>query len=132
MKRQRDSLAKILLLQEKLHKLSAWRVAALDRQRIELAAAQQDTIAAIDQDVMSHRLLLESATRRLRLIGNLIELNKLQHAAQTKHSLEQGARAKVVERMVDRVDEKYRKQVERNDLTDLIERALNRPSASSA
>ena len=132
MKRQRDSLAKILLLQEKLHKLSTWKVAALDRQRIELAAAQQDTIAAIDQDLMNHRVLLAGATRRLRLIDNLIELNKLQHAAQTKHSLEQGAKAKIVERMVDRVDEEYRKHVERKELTDLIERALGRPSASSA
>jgi hypothetical protein len=132
MKRQRDSLAKILLLQDKLHKLSTWKVAALDRQRIELAAAQKETIAAIDQDVMNHRLLLASATRRLRAIDNQIEVNKILHAAQTRHSLEQGARAKIVERMVDRVDEKYRKQLERNDLSDLIERALSRPSASSA
>src|SRR5581483_2439442 len=132
MKRQRDSLAKILLLQEKLHKLSTWKVDQLDRQRIELIAAQHDTIAAIDQDLLSHRELLVGATRRLRLIDNIIEINKIQHAAQTKHSLEQGAKAKIVERMVDRVDEQYRKHVERNDLADLIERALSRSSASSA
>src|SRR5260221_14012380 len=99
MKRQRDSLAKILLLQEKLHKLSTWKIAALDRTRIELAEAQRQTIAAIDHDAMTHRLLVASATRRLRTIDNQIELVKAAHAAQTEHSREQGTRAKIVERM---------------------------------
>jgi hypothetical protein len=132
MKRQLDSLAKILLLQEKLQKLSTWKAAALDRKRIELAEAQKQTIAAIDHDAMTHRLLVASATRRLRAIDNQIEAVKVQHAAQTQHSLEQGARTKIVERMVDRVDAKYRTQLERNDLSDLIERSLGGRSASSA
>jgi len=53
MKQRRKSLAKILLLQDQLHKLSAWKLAALDQRRAALEEAQQATIEAIDRDAIA-------------------------------------------------------------------------------
>jgi hypothetical protein len=132
MKKRRESLTKILALQEQLYKLSAWKLAALDQKRAELEEAQKATIEAIDCDAMMNGFLVAGATRHLRSIGRKIEENKAQHVAQSRVALEQGARTKLAERLVDGVDAKYRKQQERSELGDLIERSVAKGSASSA
>ena len=132
MKQRRKSLTKILVLQEQLHKLSTWKLAALDQQRAELEEAQKATIEAINRDSTMNGILVESATRRLRGIDRRIEEVKAQHVTQSKLALEQGARTKLAERLVDGVDAKYRMQQERRELGDLIERSVGKGSASSA
>jgi hypothetical protein len=132
MKQRRKSLEKILVLQDQLHKLSTWKLAALDQQRAALEEAQKATIEAIDRDAMMNGILVAGATRHLRGIDRKIEAVKAQHITQTRLALEQGARTKLAERLVDSVDAKYRKQQERNDLSDLIERSVAKGSASSA
>jgi hypothetical protein len=132
MKQRRESLTKILALQEQLHKLSAWKLAALDQQRAELEEAQKATIEAINRDATMNGLLVEGATRHLRGIDRRIEEVKALHVTQSKLALEQGARTKLAERLVDGVDAKYRVQQERRELGDLIERSVGKGSASSA
>jgi hypothetical protein len=132
MKQRRKSLEKILLLQDQLHKLSAWKLAALDQQRAALEETQKATIEAIDRDAIANGILVASATHRLRGIDKQIAVVKAQHVRQAQVALEQGARTKLAERLVEKVDAKYRKQQERSDLGDLIERSLGKNNASSA
>jgi hypothetical protein len=132
MKQRRKSLEKILLLQDQLHKLSTWKLAALDQQRAALEETQKATIEAIDRDAIANGILVASATHRLRGIDKQIAVVKAQHVKQAQVALEQGARTKLAERLVDKVEAKYRKQQERSDLGDLIERSLGKDSASSA
>jgi hypothetical protein len=132
MKQRRKSLEKILLLQDQLHKLSAWKLAALDQQRAALEETQKATIEAIDRDAIANGILVASATHRLRGIDKQIAVVKAQHVRQAQVALEQGARTKLAERLVEKVDAKYRKQQERTDLGDLIERSLGKNNASSA
>src|ERR1700722_3041745 len=131
MKQRRKSLEKILLLQDQLHKLSAWKLAALDQQRAALEETQKATIEAIDRDAIANGILVASATHRLRGIDKQIAVVKAQHVRQAQVALEQGARTKLAERLVEKVDAKYRKQQERSDLGDLIERSLGKNNASS-
>jgi len=132
MKQRRKSLEKILLLQDQLHKLSAWKLAALDQQRAALEETQKATIEAIDRDAIANGILVASATHRLRGIDKQIAVVKAQHVKQAQVALEQGVRTKLAERLVEKVDAKHRKQQERSDLGDLIERSLGKNSASSA
>ena len=132
MKQRRKSLEKILLLQDQLHKLSTWKLAALDQQRAALEETQKATIEAIDRDAIANGILVASATHRLRGIDKQIAVVKAQHVKQAQVALEQGARTKLAERLVDKIEAKYRKQQERSDLGDLIERSLGKDSASSA
>lgn len=121
-----------MLLQEQLHKLSTWKLAALDQQRAALEETQQAMIEAIDRHAITNGFLVASATNRLRGVDRQIAVVKAQHVKQAQVALEQGARAKLAERLVEKVEVKHRKQQERNDLGDLIERSLGKNSASSA
>jgi len=132
MRERRKSLARIQLLQDQLHKLSTWKLAALDQQKAALVEAQKATIEAIGRDVMSSAALIASGTRHLRGIDRQIETVETQRAAQTRLALEQGARAKLVERIFDRTDAAYRMQLERNALSEAIERSVSRTHASPA
>jgi hypothetical protein len=132
MKERRKSLGKILLLQDQLHKLSTSRLAALEQKRVALEETQRETIEAIDRDAIANRFLVGSATHRLRGIDKQIAVVKAQHLQQARIALEQGARAKLAERLVEQAEAKYRKQQERSDLGDLIDRSLLKNGASSA
>jgi ATP/maltotriose-dependent transcriptional regulator MalT len=132
MKQRHKSLEKIRVLQDQLHKLSTWKLASLDQERIVLEEAQKATIEAIDRDITMSGVLVAGATRHLRGIDRKIEAVKAQHIVQSRVALEQGARTKLVERMVENVESKVRKLQERSDLGDLIERATAKGNASSA
>jgi hypothetical protein len=132
MRERRKSLARIQLLQDQLHKLSAWKLAALDQQRVALLEAQKATIEAIDRDAFSSGVLTENGTRRLRGIDRQIDAVMAQQATQARLALEQGARARLIERIVDRADAAYRTHQERIDLSEAIERSISKARASSA
>jgi ATP/maltotriose-dependent transcriptional regulator MalT len=132
MKQRHKSLEKILALQEQLHRLSTWKLASLEQQRVNLEEAQKETIEAIDRDVTMNGVLVAGATRHLRGIDRKIEAVKALHVVQSRVALEQGARTKLAERLVDSVEAKVRKQQERSDLGDLIERSVVKTGASSA
>jgi hypothetical protein len=132
MKQRHKSLEKILALQEQLHRLSTWKLASLEQQRVNLEEAQKETIEAIDRDVTMNGVLVAGATRHLRGIDRKIEAVKAQHVVQSRVALEQGARTKLAERLVGSVEAKVRKQQERSDLGDLIERSVAKTGASSA
>ncbi|MGA2794351.1 MAG: hypothetical protein ABSE69_12620 [Roseiarcus sp.] len=132
MRQRRKSLAKILLLQDQLKNLNAWKLAALDQQRAALEESQRATIEAIDRDAISSGILVTSATRRLRNIDTQIATLKDEHRAQTQRAQEQAIRARLAERLVENVEAKYRMQQERADLGDLIERSVAKKTASPA
>jgi hypothetical protein len=132
MRQRRKSLAKMLLLQDQLKRLSAWKLAALDQERAALEQAQRATIEAIDRDAISDGILVDSATRRLRNIDRRIATLKDDHLAQTQRTQEQAIRARLAERLVESVEAKFRMQQERADLGDLIERTVAKKTASPA
>ncbi len=132
MRQRRKSLAKILLLQDQLKNLNAWKLAALDQHRAALEESQRATIEAIDRDAMSNGILVNSATRRLRNIDRQIATVKTEHLAQTQRAQEQAMRARLAERLVENVEAKHRMRQERADLADLIERSVAKKTASPA
>ncbi len=132
MRQRRKSLAKILVLQEQLNKLSAWKLAALDQERATLEETRRATIEAIDRAAISGGLLVNSGTRHLHNIERRMAKVKVDHLTQTQHAREQAMRAKLVERLVENVDAKYRMQQERADLNDLIERSVAKQTTSPA
>ena len=122
----------MLLLQDQLKNLSAWKLAALDQRRAALEESQRATIEAIDRDAISSGILLIGATRRLRNIDRQIAILKDEHLAQTRRAQEQAMRARLAERLVENVEVKFWMHQERADLGDLIERALAKKTASPA
>jgi hypothetical protein len=62
----------------------------------------------------------------------MIMTAKVDYEAQSQRVLDQGVRAKVAERLFERVEAQHRAQNERKDLGDLIERTLSDDTFSSA
>lgn len=132
MKKRLNSLEKILHLQSKLHDLTVWRLAAIDQQREALEAAERAMIDVLDRDAIAHGAPAAAASKRLRSIGREIAVAKADYQAQSKRVRDQGARAKLAERLVESADAEYRAQKDRKDLGDLIERSLHGKPSSSA
>jgi hypothetical protein len=132
MKNRLKSLEKIQQLQAKLHDLSLWRLAEIGQRREALEEEQREMIEAIDREAMKNGALLAGATRRLRAVDKQIAGAKADYEAQSKHALDQGARAKTAQRLLASVDAKVRAQEERKSLADLIERTIRKGASSSA
>jgi hypothetical protein len=132
MKKRLNSLEKISHLQTKLHELTRWRLAAIDQKRESLEQDEREMIEALNGDLVGHGAPADAAARRLRSIGREIAVAKAEHAAQSQRVRDQGARAKLAQRLVDSADADYRAEKERKDLGDLIERSLNNKPSSSA
>lgn len=132
MRNRLKSLEKISQLQSKLHDLTLWRLAAIDQQRDALEQTQQAMIDAMDRDMIGHGALAAAATRRLRAVDRQIAVAKADYQAQSRRVVDQGARAKLAERLVEGADAEYRARKDRKDLGDLIERSLGGKPSSSA
>jgi hypothetical protein len=132
MRKRLNSLEKISQLQSKLHDLTIWRLAAIDQQRGALEEAERAMIEAIDRDAIAYGAPAAAAAKRLRSVGRQIAVAKADYEAQSRRAVDQGARAKLAERLVDSADVEYRAKKERKDLGDLIERSLRGKPSSSA
>ena len=131
MKKRLDALAKISQLQAKLHDLTRWRLAAIGQQRVSLEEAEREMIDALNSDAVGVGATAAAASSRLRSIGRQIAIAKADYDAQSQRVLDQGARAKIAQRMVESADAKMRAEKERKDLGDLIERSLNAKTSSA-
>ena len=131
MKKRLDALEKISQLQAKLHDLTRWRLAAIGQQRVSLEEAEREMIDALNSDAVGVGAPAAAASSRLRSIGRQIAIAKADYDAQSQRVLDQGARAKIAQRMVESVDAKMRAEKERKDLGDLIERSLNAKTSSA-
>ena len=131
MKKRLDALEKISQLQSKLHDLTRWRLAAIGQQRVSLEEAERQMIDALNSDAVGVGAPAAAASSRLRSIGRQIAIAKADYDAQSQRVLDQGARAKIAQRMVESADAKMRAEKERKDLGDLIERSLNAKTSSA-
>ena len=131
MKKRLDALEKISQLQSKLHDLTRWRLAAIGQQRVSLEEAERQMIDALNSDAVGVGAPAAAASSRLRSIGRQIAVAKADYDAQSQRVLDQGARAKIAQRMVESADAKMRAEKERKDLGDLIERSLNAKTSSA-
>ena len=131
MKKRLDALEKISQLQAKLHDLTRWRLAAIGQQRVSLEEAEREMIDALNSDAVGVGAPAAAASSRLRSIGRQIAIAKADYDAQSQRVLDQGARAKIAQRMVESADAKMRAEKERKDLGDLIERSLNAKTSSA-
>jgi hypothetical protein len=132
MKKRLESLEKIERVQRQLHELAVWRLAALGRERDDLAANHQGMLEAMGRGLLAYGAPAAAATRRIRALEREMAAIAAAYEAQERQAVDQGARAKLADRARENVDARYREQKERKELADLIERSLRNPKSSSA
>ncbi len=121
---QRGRLRKIervLAVQEQMHRLAEWRIAALDREKAEIARGQESLLGALNGDDPMHGLFVEAMTRRLTALTR--EADRLAKAREVmeKKLTEETLKLKRTERMTDRVRREHATSEEKRLFQDLLE-----------
>lgn len=102
----RDRLKKIervLAVQEQLHRLAQWKMAALERKKAENVQGQAGLLSALNADNELHGLFVDAMTRRLAALARDAErLERARRAMEQKLS-EEGLKLKRTEKMTHRV-----------------------------
>jgi hypothetical protein len=119
-----EKLKRIERLQKRLHDLSVWKLTHLAEERDKLSVAHADMIRALGEGLLSFGAAASAGTRRIRSIEMEINAARAAHAAQAKRALENGARSKLAEKVVERAEDDNRRDVEKKTLAELIEWSL--------
>jgi hypothetical protein len=132
MRQRLDSLERIAALRKRLHDMAVWRLAELERQGDALAEDHKAMWGAMGSGLAAYGQTSAAALRRILRLEQEIAAAEAACADQSRHALDQGVKAKLVDRARDDLEAKYRDQRERRALADLIEQTLHKPPSSSA
>jgi len=131
LKKRLDKLKRIDRLQRHLHDLSVWRLAALGRQRDQLANTHLEMLDAVENGLLAFGRPAAAANRRIRALEVEIATAKGSYEEQAKRSLEQGVRSRLADRAREGAAADLRADVEKRTLLELIEWSLQRPNSGS-
>lgn len=124
MKRRVKALSRVQQLQKQLYDLSVWRLSLLEGQLASLEGARSELIRAKGTDPMYYGPLGSLAARRLRSVEQEISSIKENQRAQAQHVFNQGGRLRLAERLLNRADADHCAHVDRLQLAEIIERAV--------
>ncbi len=129
----RDRLKKVervLAVQEQLHRLAQWKMAALQREKAANAEGQVDLLSALNDDNELHGLFVEAMTRRLAALSREAErLERARHVME-QHLSQEGLKLKRTERMTDRVRREHQLGRDKRLFQDLLETLAKARDAS--
>ena len=131
MKKRLDALPRIGRIQTLMHNVGRWRLNALERQHAGLNDDLKGAFETLEADEIAYGAQAELVARRIRSLQlRLDELAREQEGAR-RSALTQGTRAKLAELAIEAASLSYRRLNERNELAEIIERAIGRRGARS-
>jgi hypothetical protein len=123
-------MERIRSVQEKLHRLAEWRLAALEREKRDLNLNEEQLMEALNRDDRLQGVFVEAMARRLAALARDVERVSRAREIQGRRLLEEGMKLKLVERMSARVQREYRKEFARRGFAALLE-TLAKPDDAS-
>jgi hypothetical protein len=124
MKRRLQAIRRLVAVQDQLRRLAEWKLADIDRQIAEVAAAQADLDRFVDRSHPISGMLLGVVTAQRRRLGVRAVQLKEARVGQAERVLEASRSFKLAENIEGRVDEEDRRRREKAELADLIESAV--------
>ena len=118
------SIRRLVAVQDQLRRLAEWKLADIDRQIAEVAAAQADLDRFVDRSHPISGMLLGVVTAQRRRLGVRAVQLKEARVGQAERVLEASRSFKLAENIEGRVDEEDRRRREKAELADLIESAV--------
>jgi hypothetical protein len=126
-----QKMHRILAVQQQLHRIEQWRLAALHNRFDELAVDQERLIAALNEDDALQGLFIDGTARRLKSLSEAASKTAEETEAQSVRLLEQAGRLICAERTAAAADLATRRANERKELQETIDRLADRgPQAS--
>jgi hypothetical protein len=130
MRRRLETLKRIQALQERLRDLSAWRVAALERERDALRGDVVAVVAAMGESEFALGATAAFGARHIRVLEQRLAALAARGEAARQRANAEAMRAKLADRALETTAARHRADVERRELAELIERSLRREDTS--
>ena len=130
MRNRLKKVERVLAVQEQLHRLGQWKMAALDREKAEIADGQVDLLSALNADNQLHGLFVEAMTRRLKALAREAERLERARRVMEEQLSEQALKLKRTERMTDRVRREDQLGRDKRLFQDLLETLAKTRDAS--
>ena len=131
MSKETRRTARILDLQQQLHRIERWKLLDLQRRSADLDTLQQELIAALNNDDALQGLFIDATARRLTSLALEADEVERQEQAQGERVGEQGARVVCAERLHETVMKEDQRIIERESLLESIDRLVGAATQAS-
>lgn len=128
--RRLKKIERVLAIQQKMHKLAEWKLAALDRERAAVAENRERLVGALNADGPLHGVFVEAMARRLALLARQADRLAADREAQSRRLTEAGLEMKRTERLTGKAQREYRERLGKRDFQDLLEVLVKGDDAS--
>ncbi len=130
MKKRLQSIERILSIQEKQRQLAEWKLAAIDREKDEIAANEERLFSALNDDDRLQGVFVEAMARRLRALAKEADRVAREREAQSRRLTEAGLTMKRTERMTERLRRQYLEQLGKRGFAELLDTLAGGDDAS--
>ena len=131
MKKRLDMLTHIGRLQTLMHDVGRSRLHSLDRKQAELNDDLKAVFEALETDELAYGAQAELVAQRIRVLQRKLDQLARERESARRNVLTQGMRAKLAELAIEAAALGYRRSNERNELAEIVERALARRASST-
>ena len=130
MQNRLKKVERVLAVQEQLHRLAQWKMAALEREKAQNAEGQIDLLSALNADNQLHGLFVEAMTRRLAALSRDAERLERARRVMEQQLSEEGLKLKRTEKMTHRVRREHQLGRDKRLFQDLLETLAKARDAS--
>jgi hypothetical protein len=121
---------RLLRLQDRMHRLAERELAALDRRAQAADTAREDLIGALNAASAFHEPIRATAVGRLKSLAVAAQDLRAQREAAAQQLRDRASRHKRTELWVGRLEREHRREAERRDWAERLDRLAARPEAS--
>jgi len=130
MKQRVRKIDRILKVQKHLQKEAELKLSKLEREAMELKAAQEAIIETMNDHETLHGLFVDVASRRLQALAAQETRVETAKTAQKAVALDRGMQAKRTEKMLSGLKDQQRRDEEKKSLASILEAMVKGKSAS--
>jgi hypothetical protein len=124
------AVKRVLAVQTQMHRLAQWKLAELERLEDTLRDNQERLLRFLDEEQSYTALFGDTVMRRLRNIGEQKAQVTVAKTEQADRTLEESKRTGRMQRMADDLSEEARRELDRLELREILERINHRRNAS--
>ncbi len=130
MKQRIRKIDRILKVQQHLQKEAELKLAKLDREASELKLAQETLIRTMNDHETLHGLFVDVAAKRLQSLASQANVVEKTKVAQKAFAIDKAMQTKRTEKMLTGLKDLERREVEKKDLSSILEALAKGRSAS--
>ena len=130
MKQRIRKIDRILKVQQHLQKEAELKLAKLDREASELKLAQETLIRTMNDHETLHGLFVDVAAKRLQSLASQANVVEKTKVAQKAVAIDKAMQTKRTEKMLTGLKDLERREVEKRDLSSILEALAKGRSAS--